>query len=128
MPRPEFRAGRLGGMNISMSEVLEHVGRLAGFADKIANAVHVIHGKSDTGVFVHPLAHGHVVAGVALLILGMGDDSVAIHVVVGEGMVGARAIAESHGGSGDKSEGGGSVDVADDGVGFHGRVWLMLDC
>lgn len=58
----------------------------------------------------------------------MGDDAVAIRVVVGERVIGAGAIAESGGDSEHEQTDGSGAEGQDDGVGFHGSecyLWVV---
>lgn len=69
MPCRRFTRGKaLNQTSGSAPEVPEHVGRLAGLTDEIAKAVHVIHRKTDTGVFIDAFPHCHVISGIALLV------------------------------------------------------------
>jgi len=75
-------------------------------------------------IFVAALATSHVVLHVVLLVLRVGDDSVAVDVVTGQGMIKAGAAHHAEGGGTKSNRAKGGVQV--DGR-FHGRNVLGMN-
>lgn len=76
------------------------------------------------GIFVAALATGHVVLHMVLLVLRVGDDTVAVDVVTGQGMLKAGAAHQAEGGCTKSNRAKGGVQV--DGR-FHGRSVLRMN-
>jgi hypothetical protein len=75
-------------------------------------------------IFVAALTTSHVVLHVVLLVLRVGDDSVAVDVVTGQGMIKAGATHHAEGGGTKSNRAKGGVQV--DGR-FHGRSGLGMN-
>jgi hypothetical protein len=114
------------GFQGSTSEILQVIENAVGPSNDVADVVHVGIDLARPGIFVAALTAGHVVLHVILLILRVGDESVAVDVVAGQGMLKARAAHHAEGGGAKSNGAKGIIEV--DGC-FHSRDVLgMSDC
>lgn len=97
-----------------MTETAQQVHDSVGLSDHVAGIGNMRSHQACATVFIATLAACEVVLHVVLLVFGMGDRTVTVHVVAGKWMLEAGAAVESTSGGGEEGDFDGLGDF-----GFH---------
>ena len=79
------------GKGSESAKIAQHGDPTVGTVENVVCVVHMPVNLPCPVVFVHALAAGHIVLHGILLIFGMGERPIPIHVVAGQGMLETRA-------------------------------------